>query len=199
MFARAVGPKTKSVVKRRSHCRSCGRTLAWWENIPVLSWLVLRGRCRTCKASDWLALPAGGNCCGRVVGLLCLADFAAAPELASGTLDYLAWFALATGGARIIFLWLLVGLAVLDAENFWLPDRLTIPGIFLGLVLATTRSSLTAFMQFGGDVSIPQAHGRAGSRSNSGFSAQSFPAGRSWSSDGCIRCSAARRALDWAT
>ncbi len=41
-------PKGESVVFPGSHCRSCGRSLEWWENVPVLSWLALRGRCRTC-------------------------------------------------------------------------------------------------------------------------------------------------------
>ncbi len=43
-------PAGESVVKPRSHCRQCGRTLAWWENVPLVSWLALRGRCRTCRA-----------------------------------------------------------------------------------------------------------------------------------------------------
>jgi leader peptidase (prepilin peptidase)/N-methyltransferase len=41
-------PAGESVVSPGSHCRQCGRSLAWWENLPLLSWLVLRGRCRTC-------------------------------------------------------------------------------------------------------------------------------------------------------
>src|ERR1700678_1831389 len=41
-------PEGESVVKPRSHCRNCDHTLAWWENIPLLSWIVLRGRCRKC-------------------------------------------------------------------------------------------------------------------------------------------------------
>jgi leader peptidase (prepilin peptidase)/N-methyltransferase len=147
-------PEDEKAAAPGSHCRSCGRSLSWWENIPVLSWLVLRGRCRTCKASIGWRYPLVEIAVALLWAYCASQTFAAAPELASGTLDYLAWFALATGVAKIIFLWLLVGLAVLDAENFWLPDRLTIPGIFLGLVLATTRSSLTAFMQLGGDVSF---------------------------------------------
>src|SRR5438552_1363768 len=43
-------PQGESVVKPRSHCRNCVRTLAWRENIPLLSWLWLRGKCRTCEA-----------------------------------------------------------------------------------------------------------------------------------------------------
>src|SRR5579863_972778 len=41
-------PAGESVVKPRSHCRACGRALTWWENVPLVSWLALRGRCRTC-------------------------------------------------------------------------------------------------------------------------------------------------------
>ncbi len=54
-------PAGESVVKPRSHCRVCNRTLAWWENIPILSWLALRGRCRTCGEPNQLALSASGS------------------------------------------------------------------------------------------------------------------------------------------
>ena len=43
-------PRQESVAGARSHCESCGRTLCWYELIPIFSWLFLRGRCRTCKA-----------------------------------------------------------------------------------------------------------------------------------------------------
>src|ERR1039458_1820554 len=43
-------PAGESIVTPRSHCRQCGRTLAWWENVPLVSWLALRGRCRGCRA-----------------------------------------------------------------------------------------------------------------------------------------------------
>ena len=42
-------PEQESVIEPRSHCRRCGHVLAWWENIPVASWLGLRGRCRACR------------------------------------------------------------------------------------------------------------------------------------------------------
>src|SRR5580692_2649401 len=44
-------PAGESVVTPRSHCRACGRMLKWWENVPLVSWIALRGRCRTCGAS----------------------------------------------------------------------------------------------------------------------------------------------------
>jgi leader peptidase (prepilin peptidase)/N-methyltransferase len=80
--------------------------------------------------------------------------FAAAPELSFGIFDYNAAAAITDGVGRMIFLWLLVALAVLDIENLWLPDRLTLPGIGLGLVLATTRGSLDAFLRYGGSFAV---------------------------------------------
>src|SRR4051812_19110097 len=43
-------PKGESIVRPGSHCPKCGHVLSWYENIPLLSWLALRGRCRKCKA-----------------------------------------------------------------------------------------------------------------------------------------------------
>ena len=43
-------PPPPGIVVERSHCPHCKHQLSWWENIPVLSWLMLRGRCRNCKA-----------------------------------------------------------------------------------------------------------------------------------------------------
>lgn len=43
-------PRGESVVAPGSHCRSCGRALAWFDNLPVVSWVALRGRCRRCHA-----------------------------------------------------------------------------------------------------------------------------------------------------
>jgi leader peptidase (prepilin peptidase)/N-methyltransferase len=146
-------PEDEKTAAGRSHCRSCGRTLSWWENIPVLSWLALRGRCRTCKAWIGWRYPLVEITVGALWALSAWQAFNAAPEMVLGVWDYLAWNVLALAIAKIIFIWILVALAVLDAENFWLPDRLTIPGIFVGLVLVTTRSCLTAFMLLGGHLS----------------------------------------------
>jgi leader peptidase (prepilin peptidase) / N-methyltransferase len=125
-------PAGESIVKPRSHCRSCSRPLAWWENLPLVSWLALRGRCRTC--GTWIGW--------RYVLV----------ETTVGALwAYTAWRSL----PRILYpfkseiyphehivsallllalYWLLVALAALDAEHFWVPDRITIPAtVFLSL------------------------------------------------------------------
>ena len=143
-------PEEESIVKGGSHCRNCGRTLAWWENIPLASWLALRGHCRTCKAWIGWRRPLAELAVGALWAYSTWHTFLEAPELSTGTLTYGAAFTLANGIARIIFLWILVALAVMDAENLWLPDRLTFSGIALGFALAFARGGLCASMAFGG-------------------------------------------------
>ena len=112
-------PEGESVVKPRSHCRSCGRELAWWENVPLVSWIALRGRCQTCHAKISCRYPL--------------------VELAVGVLwafiawrSYEAFFPVEFALGMMFLLWTLVGLAVLDAEYLWLPDLLTLPSIAFG-------------------------------------------------------------------
>lgn len=131
-------PEGESVVKPRSHCRQCGRTLAWWENVPLVSWLVLGGRCRTCRAWIGWRYPLVEFAVGalwalqawRLCGMMGPPD---SPFMA------VAWADLS---GRMIFSWLLVALAALDAENLWLPDWLTLPGIALGFLLTLFLSPL---------------------------------------------------------
>jgi leader peptidase (prepilin peptidase)/N-methyltransferase len=143
-------PEDESAIKPRSHCRNCGRTLAWWENVPLASWLALRGRCRTCRAWIGWRYPLVELAVGALWAFSVWQSFAAAPELSYGVFSYPAALALSDGIARLVFLWLLVALAVLDAENFWLPDRLIWPGIGFGIVLGVTNATLQAFMVFRG-------------------------------------------------
>jgi leader peptidase (prepilin peptidase)/N-methyltransferase len=112
-------PQGESIVSPRSHCRSCDRTLAWWENLPLLSWLALRGRCRTCRVPIGWRYPL--------------------VEFAVGTLwavvawrSFVAFFPVEFAAGMMFLAWVLVGLAVLDAEHLWLPDAVTLPGIALG-------------------------------------------------------------------
>ncbi|MGA3346950.1 MAG: prepilin peptidase [Terracidiphilus sp.] len=112
-------PVGESIVKPRSHCRQCGRTLTWWENVPLVSWLALRGRCRSCRAWIGWRYPL--------------------VELAVGVLwalqawrSYAAFFPLEFAAGMMLLMWILVGLAVLDSEHFWLPDAVTLPCIVLG-------------------------------------------------------------------
>lgn len=130
-------PEDESVSTPRSHCRNCAHTLAWWENLPILSWLLLRGRCRSCQAWIGIRYPLVELSIGllwtvcwlKFAGPLSSVEAAAdqAPRLLALPLIHLLGYACLS--------WLLVALAVLDAEHFWLPDRFTLPGAGLGLIV----------------------------------------------------------------
>jgi leader peptidase (prepilin peptidase)/N-methyltransferase len=130
-------PAGESVVKPASHCRSCGRSLSWWENIPLLSWIFLRGRCRTCNAAISWRYPLVELLVGALWATIAwqqlaipLARTALGSPLRPGTVIADAEIALGTA----IFSLLLVGLAMLDAELLWLPDVVTLPGTAAGIL-----------------------------------------------------------------
>jgi leader peptidase (prepilin peptidase)/N-methyltransferase len=131
-------PAGEGVVSPRSHCRNCTHTLAWWENIPLLSWLVLRGRCRNCKAEiSWryplveLAIAVLWMLQGwRISEVISQPDVPAINIVLAHTLG------------MMVFYWMLVALAALDAENLWLPNFITIPGIALGFILTAILAPL---------------------------------------------------------
>jgi len=131
-------PEGESVVEPRSHCRNCDHTLAWWENVPLVSWLVLRGRCRECGAWIGWRYPLVEAAVGglwavpawRLLGVVFEPEFP--PDQSFFHFSIYNDLAIAVGLAA--FYWLLIGLAVLDAENLWLPNSLTFPGIALGVV-----------------------------------------------------------------
>ena len=127
-------PEGESVVKPRSHCRQCGRTLTWWENVPLISWLALRGRCRTCRAWIGWRYPL----VELAVGVLwAFSIWSSLPAIAEARLpSVVIAYLLASGILHMILIWLLVGLAMLDAEQLWLPDFLTLPGAAFGLACA---------------------------------------------------------------
>ena len=137
-------PEGESVVRPRSHCRDCDHVLAWWENVPLVSWLALRGRCRKCGA--WIGwrypvveLAVGGlwgivGC--RLFGQFEFIGVAPYPNLG------LPQFGFVPAVATMFFLFLMVGIAVLDAERFWIADRVVLPGAALGLAFPLLFESL---------------------------------------------------------
>ncbi len=137
-------PAHESIVKPRSHCRVCGHTLVWWENIPFVSWVALRGRCRTCEAAVSWRYP--------LVEMAVAAVWAAATWQATGdSFEHLIlfgspWAALALIVLKLGFLWLLLALALLDAEHLWLPDWLTWPGIAVGFLYAAAENASARHM-----------------------------------------------------
>ena len=110
-------PLQKSVVRPGSRCPGCGYELRWFDNIPVLSWLLLRGRCRTCGASISIRYP--------IVEILTMVMF------------LLHWWVFGWTvlmAVRLVFACALIALFAIDLEHHLLPDRITLPGIVVGLV-----------------------------------------------------------------
>jgi leader peptidase (prepilin peptidase)/N-methyltransferase len=108
-----------SVITPRSACPECKQGIAFYDNLPVLSWLILRGRCRNCKtkiSSRYLLIEL-------LTGVLFLACFWYF-GLTLSTLKYSA------------FAFLLLGLIFTDAETKLLPDKMTLPGLALGVVFS---------------------------------------------------------------
>jgi leader peptidase (prepilin peptidase)/N-methyltransferase len=126
-------PEGESVVKPRSHCRNCGRTLAWWENVPLVSWLALRGECRTCRTKISWRYPLVELALGLLWALIAWhtipSDF-----LTSVPAEVL-HLQIFVGLSQMLFFWILVALAVLDVEHLWLPNFLTWPAIGIGVIL----------------------------------------------------------------
>lgn len=108
-----------NLVVPRSRCPHCGHLIHGYDNIPVLSWLLLRGRCRACRAPISIRYPL--------------------VELLSGVLSgWLAWhfgFTWAAGGA-LVLTWSLIALAAIDLDTQLLPDKITLPVLWLGLLFS---------------------------------------------------------------
>jgi leader peptidase (prepilin peptidase)/N-methyltransferase len=128
-------PRGLSVVVPRSACPLCKQPIAFYDNIPVVSWLILGGRCRQCKAriSPRYLL----------IELLTGALFVACYGFFGLTLSTLKYCALS---------FLLLGLIFTDAETKLLPDKMTLPGIALGVIFSLFVSVNDLASQFMPDV-----------------------------------------------
>jgi leader peptidase (prepilin peptidase)/N-methyltransferase len=117
-------PIGESVVRPASHCRRCGAPVAARDNIPVLSWLLLRGKCRACGTTIHWQYPAveSATC---VLFVMCCLQFP---------------LGLAVAWALLCFL--LLGLAVMDSQTLLLPDAFTLPGLLAGLAFSVLRPGL---------------------------------------------------------
>jgi leader peptidase (prepilin peptidase)/N-methyltransferase len=112
-------PLDQSLVKPRSRCRNCGYSLRWFDNIPVLSWLLLRGRCRQCGSGVSWQYPL--------------------VELVTAVLFVLVVWLTPFGpllAARLLLVCILIVLFGIDLEHQILPNSITLPGIAIGLLFS---------------------------------------------------------------
>ncbi len=112
-------PRGRSIVWPASACPGCGRDLAWFENIPIVSYAALRGRCRACRAPISMQYP--------IVEALTAVMFA------------LGWWHYGPGplgASRLMFGCALVVLFAIDLEHHLLPNVITLPGIVAGFLFS---------------------------------------------------------------
>ena len=120
-------PPPPGIVVERSHCPHCKHPLSWYENIPVFSWLALRGRCRHCHAPISVQYPLV-ELLTMLLVLCCVWQFG------------FGW----KGFGAIVFSCFLVALSGIDLRTQLLPDQLTLPLMWLGLVASIDPLYLTA-------------------------------------------------------
>lgn len=120
-------PHRQSLITPPSRCPSCGRPIRWYDNIPILSFFWLRGRCRDCRAPIAWRYPIVEAV---TAGLFCLAFWRIGARI-----DLIPAF---------LFVAALVAITAIDLDHQIIPDRITLPGIALGLLanLVTGRVSL---------------------------------------------------------
>ena len=131
-------PREESIAFPASHCPNCGTAIRPYDNIPVLSWAVLRGRCRSCRSPISARYPA--------VELLTGALFALTYLLHSGLTLSLPF--------DLAFVAAIVALVFIDAEHMILPDVINYPGFALALVARAVVPNLYGVASFG-DGQIP--------------------------------------------
>jgi leader peptidase (prepilin peptidase)/N-methyltransferase len=123
-------PQDKSVVAPRSACPRCDTPIAWYDNVPVFSWIVLRGRCRACGGGISIQYPL--------------------VELTTGIVwaGLFAFHGLGTEALRgSAFLTVLFGISLSDARFYIIPDQFSVGGMVLGLALALLPGSRLDIMQ----------------------------------------------------
>ncbi|HET9727493.1 MAG TPA: prepilin peptidase, partial [Gemmatimonadales bacterium] len=109
----------ESVVRPPSHCPRCGIGLRWYDNIPIVSWLVLRGRCRGCRAPISIQYP--------IIELATALIWAFMVWRHGVSLEALRGAAFAT---------VLLGIAMTDARAYIIPDEFSLGGLALGILFA---------------------------------------------------------------
>ena len=110
-------PEERSLMGPRSHCR-CGKPIAWYDNIPLISWFILRGKARCCKKPFPFRYFV--------------------VEALTGVLFLLCWVLLSPVHAWVgmVFMAILIASTFIDLDHMIIPDRFTIGGMVLGVVLS---------------------------------------------------------------
>ena len=117
-------PQKKSIVFTRSKCTKCEYQLAWFDNIPIISWFFLLGKCRKCKANISINYPI----------IEFLTAFLFVLNLYSKPTFYLDTPLLYSRILGFVMIFICISLSLFDLKFYWLPSFITISGLFIGLI-----------------------------------------------------------------
>jgi leader peptidase (prepilin peptidase)/N-methyltransferase len=126
-------PENQSIVFPASHCWTCKKPIAWYDNIPVASYLVLGGKCRACKKAISAQYPI--------------------IEAVTGALSVVFWLRYGltpVGGVYLVFVLALLVQSVIDWRYRIIPDEITLPGMVLGLIASFALPQLHGQATHGG-------------------------------------------------
>ena len=143
-------PRHESIVQPGSRCPHCGKHIRWYDNVPVLSWILLRGRCRDCKgAISWryplveLAVGVWFAWCASDIALVWSVHHEGLvrviENISGGRVRSVPEAALYVLSVAILG-FLLIGLMVMDWQTMKLPDAFTLTGVGIGLLLVCTQA-----------------------------------------------------------
>jgi leader peptidase (prepilin peptidase) / N-methyltransferase len=119
-------PERRSIVRPPSHCPSCRRDIAWYDNVPILSWVVLRGRCRNCAQRISPLYPIVETLTGALAVALYLR--------LGPTIAFAGYFA---------FVAALIAITFIDLDHRIIPDVISLPGILAGLAVSFVSPLVT--------------------------------------------------------
>lgn len=126
-------PRDESVIHPRSRCPRCGTPVAWYDNVPVFSWLALRGRCRQCGEPISVQYPI----VELVIGLV-------------WALVVWRWSVTLAAVSAGLFITLMIGILLTDAQHMIIPDEFSLGGLGAGLAIAAIPGDMRFLAALGG-------------------------------------------------
>jgi leader peptidase (prepilin peptidase)/N-methyltransferase len=137
-------PRRESVVRPRSRCPECGAPIRWYDNIPLLSWIVLHGRCRDCKHAIYWRYPVIELAVALWFSIISGYYWLSAINQHNGQVGQYMTERVANeyiyGFSLLVLGFLLIGLMVMDWQTMTLPDSFTLGGIAIALFLVCTQA-----------------------------------------------------------
>ena len=131
-------PLGKSIIFPGSRCTKCNFKLKWFDNIPLISWILMGAKCRSCKQKISITYPL----IKLTTGLIFCANFFAYPSIYNQLPKSLIIF------LGTLFSSILIVLTILDCKYFWLPKKITYGGLTLGLIFSLIVDLFNNLSQF---------------------------------------------------